>query len=57
MRVMSALAAGEMGTLSGKEYEFCRMRLYVDLTLVDSNGGLPISRVYRITPILHTSTS
>jgi hypothetical protein len=57
MRCTRSLASSDTGTLSGNEYAFDRMRLYVCLMSVVSKGGLPTSIVYRITPMDHTSTS
>jgi hypothetical protein len=41
MRCTRSLASSDTGTLSGNEYAFDRMRLYVCLMSVVSKGGLP----------------
>lgn len=45
MRRMRCFPLSLIGQLSGKEYEFARMRLYVLLTSAVSNGGWPMSKV------------
>lgn len=50
-------AASDIWTVSGNWYYPAFIFLYVYLTSDDSKGGLPIIRVYKITPIDHKSTS
>jgi len=54
---MRSLAASVIGTFSGKEYAFILILLYVVLTSDVSKGGLPMIKVYIITPRDQISTS